>query len=71
MRHPQGAVAVWTRRSTSSNFNDDIVVSRLSARRLGDAAVFDLAEPLRDATAATNDAGEILLAGDAVRRAAT
>ena len=30
-RHPQGAVAVWTRRSTSSNFNDDILVSRLSA----------------------------------------
>ena len=30
VRHPQGAVAVWTRRSTSSNFNDDIVVSRLS-----------------------------------------
>ena len=29
-RHPQGAVAVWTRRSTSSNYNDDILVSRLS-----------------------------------------
>ena len=45
VRHPQGAVAVWSRRSTSSNFNDDIVVSRLSgAGWETPQKVFDLAD---------------------------
>ena len=73
VRHPQGAVAVWTRRATSSNFNDDIVVSRLSGaagtRRRSSMSPnrFD------DASAATNAAGEILRRGDAhtARRAAS
>ena len=32
VRHPQGAVAVWTRRPNNQNFNDDIVVSRCRER---------------------------------------
>jgi hypothetical protein len=63
VRHPQGAVAVWSRRSTSSNFNDDIVVSRLSAAGWESPQVFNLPNRFGNASVATNDGGEILLAG--------
>jgi hypothetical protein len=63
VRHPQGAVAVWTRRSSSSNFNDDIVVSRLgNAGWETPQKVFDVPTAFANASVATNDAGEILLA---------
>jgi len=61
VRHPQGAIAVWTRGQT---FGDDIVVARLSGAGWDSPKVFDLvATPLYGASAATNAAGEILLAG--------
>jgi hypothetical protein len=63
VRHPAGAVAVWTRRSTSSNFNDDIVVSRETGGAWEVPIAFDLASRFDSAAAATNAAGEILLAG--------
>ena len=62
VRHPQGAVAAWTRRATSSNFNDDIVVSRLSGAGWDTPQIFDVTNRFGDVNAATNDAGEILLA---------
>jgi hypothetical protein len=61
-RHPQGAVAVWTRRSTSSNFNDDIVVSRLTGAMWETPKVFDAPNRYTNASVATNAAGEIVLA---------
>jgi hypothetical protein len=61
-RHPQGAVAVWTRRSTSSNFNDDIVVSRLNGTTWDAPKVFDAPNRYTSASVATNAAGEILIA---------
>jgi hypothetical protein len=64
VRHPQGAVAVWTRRSGGGNFNDDIVVSRLSGSGWETPQkVFDTPSRFTGASAATNDGGEILLAG--------
>jgi hypothetical protein len=61
-RHPEGAVAVWSRRSTSSNFNDDIVVSRLDGGTWDTPKVFDAPNRYTSASVATNAAGEILLA---------
>ena len=60
-RHPQGAVAVWTRRSTSSNFNDDVVVSRLSGT-WDTPKVFDAPNRYTTPSVATNATGEILVA---------
>lgn len=62
VRHPQGAVAVWTRRQTSSNFNDDVVVSRLSAGGWETPKSFDAPNRYTSASVATNATGEILLA---------
>jgi hypothetical protein len=62
VRHPQGAVAVWTRRSTSSNFNDDVVVARLIGGTWETPKVFDAPDRYSSASVATNAAGEILLA---------
>jgi hypothetical protein len=62
-RHPQGAVAGWSRRGTPSNFTDDIVVSRLSAAGWETPlATFDLPSRFASASVATNDGGEVLLA---------
>ena len=63
VRHPQGAVAAWTRRATSTSSNYDIVVSRLSGAGWDTPKVFDIPDRLYGASAATNAAGEILLAG--------
>ena len=60
-RHPQGAVAVWTRRSTSSNFNDDVLVSRLSGT-WDTPKVFDAPNRYTTPSVATNATGEILVA---------
>jgi hypothetical protein len=61
VRHPQGALAVWTRQPTQTNFNRDIVVSRLTGASWDAPKAFDLADPLYSASAATDAAGELLL----------
>ena len=69
VRHPQGAVAVWTRRSTSSNFDDDIVVSRLSgAGWETPQKIFDLPSRLRGRERGDQRRGRDPARGDAVDR---
>ena len=60
-RHPQGAVAVWTRRSTSTNYNDDVLASRLTGT-WDTPKVFDAPNRYTTPSVATNAAGEILVA---------
>ena len=55
-RHPQGAVAVWTRRSTSTNYNDDILVSRLTGT-WDTPKVFDAPNRYTTPSVATNATG--------------
>jgi hypothetical protein len=63
VRHPQGAVAVWTR----GGGNDDIVVSRIGAGGWEDPPrVFDPGAAVGSVNAAVDAAGEILLAGQLV-----
>lgn len=61
-RHPQGAVAVWTRRSTQSNFNDDVVVSRFNGATWETPQAFDAPNRYTSASVVSNAAGEILIA---------
>ena len=64
VRHPQGVVAAWTRRATSTSSNYDVVASRLSGAGWDAPKVFDLVpNPVHGASVATNAAGEILVAG--------
>ena len=71
---PAGAVAVWTRRSTSTNFNDDIVVSRLTRPAGTRRRSSTRRTATRNASVATNAPGEILVAAalnHGARRAAS
>jgi hypothetical protein len=60
VRHPGGAVAVWTRRN---NFDDDVIVTRLRAGGWDAPTAFHVGRAFYEPRAAVNDAGEILLAG--------
>jgi hypothetical protein len=63
VRHPNGLVATWTRRPTSSNPNAEIVVARLNGSSW-DTKIFKVTGAVFAPRLAVNAAGEVLLAAD-------